>query len=87
MPRRNQGARLRWLEKRGCYYIVWTENGRSRERSTGTPDRGEAEIAFAQFLHGRQRKSGPRNPAEMLVSDPLVDYAKERGAKAVAAER
>ncbi len=87
MPRRNQGARLRWLEKRGCYYIVWTENGRSRERSTGTPDRGEAEIALAQFLHDRQRKSGPRDPAEVLISDALADYAEERGAKAVAADR
>jgi hypothetical protein len=36
MPRRNQGARLRWLAKWSCYYITWTERGRSRERSTGT---------------------------------------------------
>jgi hypothetical protein len=36
MSRRNEGPRLRWLEKRNCYYITWTERGRSRERSTGT---------------------------------------------------
>lgn len=43
MPRRNQGPKLRWLAKRGCYYIAWTEGGRSRERSTGASDREKAE--------------------------------------------
>ena len=50
MPRRNQGPRLRWLEKRKCFYIAWTEHGRSRERSTGTADREQAEIVFAEWL-------------------------------------
>jgi hypothetical protein len=27
MGRRNQGPRLRWLEKRGAYYITWTQHG------------------------------------------------------------
>jgi hypothetical protein len=47
MPRRNQGPKLRWLAKRGCYYITWTEQGRSRERSAGTADREKAEAVFA----------------------------------------
>jgi excisionase family DNA binding protein len=38
-------ARLRWLAKRSCYYITWTERGRSRERST---------------WHGRPRTSSSR---------------------------
>src|SRR5262245_47703500 len=79
MPRRNSGPRLRFLEKRSCFYICWTEGGRSRERSTGTPDRQQAEIIFAEFLRLRTRASGPRDPAEVLVTDVLADYAQEHG--------
>jgi integrase len=84
MPRRNSGARLRFLEKRKCFYIVWTEGGRSRERSTGTADRKLAEAALADFLHLRNRDSGPRDPAEILVTDVLADYAEERGPETAA---
>jgi integrase len=79
MPRRNSGARLRFLEKRGCYYIVWTENGRSRERSTSTADRRLAEIALAEFINIRTRDAGPRDPAAILITDVLADYAQEHG--------
>jgi integrase len=79
MPRRNSGARLRFLEKRQCFYIVWTDGGRSRERSTATADRTLAEAALADFLHLRTRQAGPRDPAEILVTDVLADYAEERG--------
>jgi hypothetical protein len=74
MPRRNEGPRLRWLEKRQCFYIVFTE-GRSRERSTGTQDRREAEIKLAEFIRARNRNAGPRDPHEILVTDVLADYA------------
>ena len=47
MSRRNQGARLCWLKKRNCFYITWSEHGRSRERSTGTRNREQAEAIFA----------------------------------------
>jgi integrase len=77
MPRRNSGPRLRFLEKRDCYYICWTEGGRSRERSTGTTDRRAAEIALAEFIHLRNRDAGPRDPAAILVTDVLADYAAE----------
>jgi integrase len=79
MPRRNSGPRLRFLEKRGCFYICWTEAGRSRERSTGAADREKAEIALAEFIHQRTRDAGPRDPAEMLITDILGDYAEEHG--------
>ena len=84
MPRRNSGARLRFLEKRGCYYIVWTEGGRSRERSTGTTDREHAEIALAEFINIRTRDAGPRDPAAILVTDVLADYAQEHGEQTAA---
>jgi len=84
MPRRNQGPRLRWLAKRRCYYITWTERGRSRERSTGTADREEAETFFADWLHARGRRAGPSDPAEAFITDVLNDYAAERGPKVAA---
>jgi hypothetical protein len=87
MPRRNQGPRLRWLDKRECFYIVWTERGRSRERSTGTADRAEAQIALAEFLQKRDRRSGPRDPAAILVTDVLNEYAQQRGPKIASPER
>src|SRR5262245_32596740 len=64
-----------------AYYICWTENGRSRERSTGTADREQAEIVFAEWLQVRGRKHGPSEPAKVLITDTLTDYANERGPK------
>src|SRR6476661_6992991 len=87
MPRRNQGPRLRWLKKRNCYYIVWTEHGRSRERSTGTKDREQAEIVFAEWLQLRGRRNGPSDPAAILVTDVLNLYLQERGPKVAAPGR
>jgi integrase len=80
MPRRNAGPRLRFLDKRGCYYITWTVRHRSRQRSTGTGDREQAEIALAEFIYQRNRSAGPRDPAETLITDLLADYAQELGA-------
>lgn len=79
MPRRNTGPHLRFLDKRGCFYVTWTEQGRSWERSTGTADREQAEIALAEFIHQRTRAAGPRDPAETLITDVLADYALEQG--------
>lgn len=84
MPRRNSGPRLRFLHKRGCYYICWTDAGRSRECSTGTTDRERAQIALAEFIHRRTRKAGPRDPSEILITDVLADYAQERGPQTAA---
>lgn len=87
MPRRNNGPRLRWLAKRKTFYIVWTEHGRSRERSTGTQEREEAEIIFAEWLREKQRTQGPRDQGQILITDILTDYVTERGPKIKAGER
>ena len=84
MPRRNQGPRLRWHRYGAAYYICWTENGRSRERSTGTADREQAENFFAEWLHTRGRKDDPSDPAKTLITDVLNDYASERGQEVAA---
>jgi integrase len=87
MSRRNQGPRLRWLDKRECYYIVWTERGRSRERSTGTADREQAQIKLAEFLQRIDRRTGPRDPSQVFVTDVLIDYQREKETKVVASVR
>jgi integrase len=87
MPRRNQGPRLRWLTKRRCFYITWTEHGRSRECSTGTADRAQAEIAFAEWMQRRGRRAGPRDPAAIFVTDVLNEYVQQRAPKIAAPER
>jgi integrase len=74
MARRNLGPKLQFLSKRGFYYIVWTEGGRSRQRSTGTADSAKAQIEFAQFLQRYTRRAGARDPAEILVTDVLTTY-------------
>jgi hypothetical protein len=38
-----------------CYYVVWTEGGRSRERSTGTADL--VDLAVADAPNGQHRLS------------------------------
>lgn len=78
MPRRNTGPRLRFLEKRGSYYIVWTDRGRSRERSTGTADLQSAQVALAEFLSLQPGRTGPRDPSEILITDLLAEHALER---------
>ena len=86
MSRRNQGAKLRWREDRGAFYITWTVNGRSRKRTTGTADREAAESIFAEWLHARSRPTRPSDPAQILVTDVLNDYATERGPKIIGKE-
>src|SRR5262249_62386707 len=87
MSRRNQGPRLRWLAKRNCFYITWTERGRSRERSTGTADREQAQVVFAEWLQHRGRRTGPSDPAAILITEVLNEYAEQRGPQTTAPER
>lgn len=87
MPRRNEGPKLKFLAKRGCFYIVWTEHGRSRERSTGTADSAAAQIEFARFLQRFTRKLGPRDPSEILMTDILTDYLEKLEANGKDGER
>ena len=74
MPRRSSGPKLKFFPNRNYFYIVWTENGRSRERSTYTSDSAEAQIIFAQFLQRFTQKLGARDPSEVLVTDILTAY-------------
>jgi integrase len=84
MPRRKQGPKLRWINDRTGWYIVWTERGRSRKRSTGKVNREEAEAILGEWLRTRTRKPRSNRPQEVLVTDVLSDYGNERGLRVVA---
>lgn len=80
MPRPNSGPRLKWLPKRGIWYIVWYEIGRERLRSTGTADSSTAEARLADFIQERQRSArtgGPRDPGQVSVAEVLSLYGTE----------
>jgi integrase len=87
MPRRNSGPHLYWHRNREGWYIAWTERGRSRERSTGTADREQAQVALAEFLQQRDRRAGPRDPSQILVTDVLNEYQEQRSQKVEAPAR
>ena len=80
MPRRNKGPSLKWLAKRGAWYIVWYEGGAERLRSTGTAVSGDAEEALAAFLRERRRAERPdraSEPDQLMIADALDLYAVE----------
>lgn len=87
MPRRNNGPRLKWLSKRGGWYITWTERGRSRERSCGTADREKAHAFFGEWLNASAKRGGPVDPSAVYVTDLLTDYAAARDGKLAAPKR
>jgi integrase len=87
MSRPNQGPKLKFFAARGSFYILWTERGRSRERSTGTADSAEAQIKFAQFLQRYTQKLGSRDPAEILVTEVLTNYLERLEASGKDSER
>lgn len=84
MPKKNNGPRLD-LNEAGIYEIRWTENRRSKRKTTGTSDHAEAMAALGRHLLGvsEQRKPSPCNVAEVLSTylSEHVDHkviAKER---------
>src|SRR3954463_4360049 len=89
MPRPNKGPQLRQNEKRnGTFYIYWTDNGSSREHSTGTSDQAAAVEYFGNWLatHSRTEWDGPRRPAQTQVIDVLDLYATEHVATKTASK-
>lgn len=83
MPRPNTGPRLKWIERRQSYYIVWYEQGAQRLRATGFVDRRQAETALAAFIGLSHRKpDAPREPGAILISDVLSIYGEGHAPKA-----
>jgi hypothetical protein len=81
MPKRSEGAKVRWFEDRGAFYVTWTEGRRSRKCSTGASSREEADIFLAEWLQERVSGKPVRasDPAKVLITDCLAAYAEEHG--------
>ena len=88
MPRPNRGPVLKWLPRRGSFYIVWYEQGRERSRATGFAERRPAEAALAAFIGASHRPAhGPREPGELTVADALAHYAETHAPSVADPER
>lgn len=87
MPRRNRGPHLVLVKGREDYYISWTDNGRSRRRSTGTGDIGAAQVELQDFLTRRPGRTGPRDPGQFPILTALEDYGREHAPTTAAPER
>ena len=87
MPRPNRGPHLVWLQKRGRFYVREYVQGRARDKSTGTSDRGEAEAVLADVLQRRRRRGGPCPPDAYPVADALAAYGEEKAPRTEAPER
>lgn len=80
MPQPAKGARL-VLRSRAGRPAVWViKDSGQPERSTGTGDRRQAEIAFADYISGKARRSGPAGPTEITVDEVLDIYGEEHAA-------
>ena len=87
MGRRNEGPSFCIGGTKRGWSIRWTEGGRDRERSTGTRDRQQAQIALGDFLPKRDHRAGPRDPSQVFVTDVLNGYREHRGQKVAAPDR
>lgn len=83
MPRRNTGPRLRWIDRRANFYIVWYERGRERLRATGETDQLRAEEALAAFIRQTQRPVGGPRPAHQVTLGEVLDYYGQNKARFV----
>jgi hypothetical protein len=68
MARPNRGPHLRFIERRGVYYIIWYELGCERMRSTGTADQKEAEKALLEYRgDGKLPDVNARREAQQFI--------------------
>lgn len=80
MPRANNGPHLE-RNARGIFEIRWTENGRSKCRSTRTPDNGFAQKILANFILMQDDEARAAEPdAVMLVRDVMGNVDGPEGA-------
>ncbi len=77
MPMPSKGARL-FLRERAGREATWViKDTGGIEQSTGTGDRGEAEIQLAAYITKKNRRSGPAGPSEMTCAEVLSIYGEE----------
>ena len=86
MPMPTKGARL-FLRKRKGREPTYVIKDTGTEVSTGTGDRGQAEIRLAEYIARKTRRSGPAEPSEITIADVLTIYGEEHAPTTAAPER
>ena len=76
MPQPSKGARL-FLRKRKGREPVYVIRDAGFEQSTGTADSQQAEIALAQYIASKTRRSGPSEAHQLTVAECLTIYGEE----------
>jgi integrase len=74
------GYELRRHGPIGNWHIFWSENRRSKRRSTGTRDRSEADRVLAAFVLEKDRPA-QAEPDEYSVGALIDQYWREKGSK------
>lgn len=78
--------RLQQFDWSPCWYIVWSERGRSKRASTGEADRRKAQFILAAFI--LERQSGPAaEPARVGVAAALDEYYEQHAKGLPSAEQ
>lgn len=86
MPRPNPGPHLK-LNSDGVWEIRWTEDGRSRRRSTGERDTSRAQAVFSEFLVLQRRGSeGESLPVSSLLAHYSQGHVDRRVASKLTSE-
>lgn len=78
MSKANKGAYLKWIEARGCWYIVWFENGQIRKKSTGTRNRIEADQELTKHNVEKDQPIDIVSSTKRNIADVLAAYADEQ---------
>ena len=89
-PAQARGPYLNFVADRGRWYIQWSEAGRTRQLSTGTADRGAANLALAEFIQDRERSkrpAGPSDPSQFPIAEALSLYGSEHAPHAADPQR
>lgn len=79
MPRSNQGPYLSDRPNEfGVYEIRWTEDGRSKRKSTGQADRRAAQRVYAEFLLAAADGDSPTGGSQILIGQCIDAYLKDK---------
>ena len=87
MPQPGKGARLHLRKRAGRDPVFTIKDTGHAEISTGTGDRGQAEIALAHYISRKNRRSGPSEASAITIADILSIYGEEHAPTVAAPER
>ncbi|MBA4009912.1 MAG: hypothetical protein C0456_19560 [Hyphomonas sp.] len=83
MARRSAGPKLKWVEARKTFYIVWYEKGKKRSRSTGTSDGKLAHEIYLDYCLSLFTIDNDTRPDRFGVVDALAYYGEHKAIHAV----